>query len=189
MTDMEKLKDSLDFVSDAVRSNQVENGIPSLYFLWGLLIFIGFALADLAPQLTVYYFLVASTAGGLFSWWLGERTARRTGINNSTFGRKYGWHWMVTGIGFLLILATMIAKPNAAGPEQFLLLAGLSYSLAGIHLIRPLLYSGILMLASYLLIILLTPPYAWVLSGLAIGCGLVWTGLVQRARQTNGAAQ
>ncbi|QFT56923.1 hypothetical protein [Microbulbifer sp. THAF38] len=188
MTDVEKLKDSLDFVSDAVRGNEAEGGIPSLYFLWGLLIFIGFASADLAPQITVYYFLVASTAGGLFSWWLGERTARREGINNSSFGRKFGWHWLVTGIGFLLILATMIAKPGVAGPELFLLLGGVSYSLAGIHLIRPLIYSGMLMLACYLLMILLTPPYAWALTGLVIGLGLLWTGLVQRARQTSGAA-
>ncbi len=36
------------------------------------------------------------------------------------------------------------------------------------------------MLASDPLILLLKPPYAWVLTGLVIGFGLLWTGLVQR---------
>ncbi|WKD49633.1 hypothetical protein [Microbulbifer spongiae] len=181
MTDLNNIRDNLDYVSSAVRSGPSRGGIPALYFLWGLLIFIGFTLADFAPQLTGFYFLIVGPAGGLFSWWLGARTGRREGVNDAALGQRYGLHWLVSGAAFLLAFISLISAREAAGPELFLLVAGLSYSLAGVHLERPLLYSGLLMLACYGGMVLISPPYAWTLTGLVVGISLLWAGFAQRA--------
>ncbi|MEW5249479.1 hypothetical protein [Microbulbifer discodermiae] len=190
MTDVDRIKDNLDYVTCAVRNGEVRGGIPALYFLWGPVIFIGFTLVDLAPRFTSIYFLVAGTAGGLFSWWLGTRNERRRGINNTALGRRYGLHWLITGVAFLLAFASMMSGSGWGGPELFLLVAGLSYSLAGVHLDRPLLYSGFLMLACYGVMVLLSPPYAWTLTGVLVGFALVGSGIAQRvANRPSGTAQ
>ncbi|WP_299939719.1 hypothetical protein [uncultured Microbulbifer sp.] len=189
MTDLDNIRDNLDYVSSAVRSGTSRDGIPALYFLWGLLIFIGFALPDLAPRFAAIYWLPASIGGGLVSWWLGERAERRQGINNTAFGRRYGLHWLVSGAAFLLVFISLISGQGEAGPELFLLVAGLSYSLAGVHLERPLLYSGLLMLACYGGMVLISPPYAWTLTGLVVGISLLWAGFAQRTKHNRGDPQ
>ncbi|WP_323846257.1 hypothetical protein [Microbulbifer magnicolonia] len=191
MTDVEKIKENLDYVSSAVRAGDSHGGIPALYFMWGALIAIGFALPDLAPQLAAPYWLIAGIGGGLFSWWWGARNARRQGVNDTALGRRYGLHWTIAGVAFLLCFLPLAAGrlPAETGATNFLLAAGLAYALAGVHLERPLLYSGLLMLAAYGVLVLLSPPYAWTLTGLVAGAGLVWAGLGRRAALRGGSVR
>src|SRR3546814_6953924 len=50
----------------------------------------------------------------------------------------------------------------------FLLVGGLVYALAGVHLERPLLWVGVLMLAAYVVLVLLVPPHLWTVAGVMI---------------------
>lgn len=183
MTDVNKLQSDLDYISNVVRANTSPGGIPALYFLWAVLIAVGFSLPDFAPRFAGIYWLVAGTGGGLFSWWLGACQGRRQGINNRELGRRYGLHWLVSGCAFLLCFLPLVL--GRVAPEQgganFLLVTGIVYALAGVHLERPLLWCGLLMLAAFGAMVLIAPPFTWTLTGIAVGIALCWAGFSRRA--------
>ena len=111
MTHDEQIRHDLDYVAAAVRRQDRPVGTPAIYFLWAILVPIGFALPDFLPHL------------------------------------------------------------------------------AGVHLIRPLLWSGLMMLAAYAALQLLPLPYIWTISGIAIALSLVWAGIVARQARHAGNAQ
>ena len=154
MTHDEQIRHDLDYISAAVRRQEQPVGTPAIYFLWAVLVPVGFALPDFAPQ------------------WAGL-------------------YWLFTGLAVMLSalpLATGKVAPAAAVPT-FMLIAGLAYTLAGVHLIRPLLWSGLMMLAAYAALQLLPLPYIWTISGIAIALSLVWAGIVARQARHAGNAQ
>lgn len=174
----DRLQQDLDYVVAAVRRHDTSLGVPAIYFLWAVLVPVGFALPDLAPGIAGPYWLVAGIGGGLLSWWLAVRDARRSGINDTADGRRHGLHWLVSGIGFLVCwLPVLRGAPIELAVGNFLLVAGLVYALAGVHLERPLLWSGLVMLAAYVVLTVFALPYTWTITGLAIGVSLAWAGL------------
>ena len=191
MTDVNKLQSDLDYISNAVRVDATAGGIPALYFLWALLIAVGFSLPDFAPRLAGVYWLFAGIGGGLFSWWLGARQSRRDGINNTQLGRRYGMHWALVGAAFLLcFLPLMLGRVTPEmGGANFLLVTGIAYGLAGVHLERPLLWCGILMLTAYGILVILMPPYIWTITGITVGIALCWAGFSRRAAIKAGDSQ
>lgn len=187
MTRDEQLQHDLDYIAAVVRRHEQPVGTPSIYFLWALLILVGFALPDFRPKAAGAYWLVAGIGGGLLSMWLGSRDARRSGIKDAELGRRYDYHWLIAGIGFLLCALTIALRqvdPAIIASGNFLLVAGLSYAFAGVHLDRPMLWSGLLMLAAYVVLIVFAPPYTWSITGVVIALSLLWAGLsAQRARK------
>ncbi|GAB2514203.1 hypothetical protein [Microbulbifer agarilyticus] len=191
MTDVSKLQSDLDYVSNAIRDDGSAGGIPALYFLWGTLIAVGFSLPDFAPHIAGVYWLVVGIGGGLFSWWLGARQSRRDGINNAQLAQRYGLHWGLVGAAFLLcFLPLMLGRVTPEmGGANFLLVTGIAYGLAGVHLERPLLWCGILMLVAYGILVTLLPPYIWTITGIAVGLSLYWAGFCRRAAIHASSAQ
>ena len=124
-----------------------------------------FALDEITPQVD---------AAGLFE--LAQLRAE---------GRRHGLHWLITGIAFLICwLPVMRGAPIEAAVGNFLLVAGLAYALAGVHLERPMLWSGLIMLAAYVMLNMFALPYTWTITGIAIGVALAWAGIsVNRSRQ------
>jgi hypothetical protein len=179
MTSAEQLKQDLDFVATAVRRHDLPVGVPAIYFLWAAIVLVGFALPDLAPHLAGPFWVIAGIGGGLLSWWLGARHARRSGINDTALGKRMGQHWLLGGVAFVLAALPVVTGrvDIGVGVSYFLLLTGLLYALAGIHLIRPLLWSGLLMLAAYAVLVLFSPPYAWTFTGVTIALSLAWAGV------------
>jgi len=192
MTSAEQLKQDLDFVASAIRRHERPLGPPAIWFLWALLVPVGFALPDFAPRSAGAYWFFAGIGGGLASWWLGQREARRRGVQDAALSRRIGLHWIIAGIGFVLCglpLMTGRVEPAAAVPS-YMLVAGLVYALAGVHLLRPMLWIGVLMLASYAVLVVAAPPYAWTITGVLIAVGLAWAGVAARAQAARaGAAQ
>jgi hypothetical protein len=183
---VEQLKQDLGYVAAAVSRHDQVVGIPSLYFLWSVLILVGYALPDLAPQIAGPYWIVACIGGGLLSWWLAERDDRRRGVRDREQGRRWGLHWLVGGIAFFLTaLPMMLGRvPAAQGATQFVFITGLLYALLGVHLLRPLLWCGLLMLAAYAIMTVLMPPHVWTISGVIIAAALCWSGFfAMRARR------
>ncbi|MFP7722995.1 hypothetical protein [Lysobacter sp. A3-1-A15] len=186
----QRIQQDLDYVATAVRRHDQPLGVPAIYFLWAVLVPVGFALPDFAPRIAGPYWLVAGFGGGLLSWWLGARDARRTGINDTTDGWRHGLHWLVGGLGFLLCtLPGIVGRiPFSEAVPNFLLVAGLVYALAGVHLERPLLWSGLVMLAAFAVLTVFALPYTWTMTGVAIGLSLAWAGWsAQRAAATDPA--
>lgn len=184
MTKTEQLQQDLDYIAGAVRRRDRPVGVPAIYFLWAAVILVGFALPDFAPRQMGAYWLVCGFGGGLLSWWLGARADRRSGIRDRELGRRYGLHWSIGGIAFVLTLLPLLLGrvPPQQGGAGFLFTTGLLYALAGVHLERRLLWPGLLMLAGYAVMTVFAPPYAWTISGVAISLSLLWGGLsAQRA--------
>ncbi len=181
MTSTDRLRQDLDYVANAVRHNDRPSGIPAIYFMWAAIVVVGFALPDFAPQFASLFWLVFGIGGGLASWWLGAREDRRTGQNDAELGRRWGYHWLVGGVGFLICWLPVLGGASietVAG--NFLLVAGLTYALAGVHLERPLLWSGLLMLAAFAVLSVFALPYTWTFTGVMIGLSLAWAGLATR---------
>lgn len=190
MSTADQIKQDLDYVASAVRRQDQDSGIPVIYYLWAGIVLVGFALPDFAPRAAYAFWLAAGIGGGLLSWWLAERDARRTGINDVAMGRRHGMHWLVAGAAFVVAALPMLtgAAPAGIAVANFLLVAGLAYALAGVHLQRPLLWSGLVMLAAYAVLVVFAPPYAWTITGAAVAAALAWAGLsTQRGRNAGGA--
>ena len=52
MTTNDNLRQDLAFVASAVRRHERAAGVPSIYFLWAVIVAVGFALPDFAPHLS-----------------------------------------------------------------------------------------------------------------------------------------
>ena len=182
MTTADQIKQDLDYVASAVRFHDRPAGVPAIYFLWACIIPVGFALPDLAPRYAGPVWLVASLGGGLLSWWLAARHERACGIRDAALGRRHGYHWLVGGFAFLLCALPLFAgrADVDATVSSFLLVTGLMYALAGIHLDRGMLGSGLMMMTAYAVMVLFQPPYTWTITGLAIGLALAWAGVGSR---------
>lgn len=189
MTDTERLQQDLDYVAGAVRRRDRPVGVPAFYFLWAAIIAVGFALPDLAPERAGAFWLVAGSVGGGLSWWLGARAGRRSGINDRELGVRYGLHWGIGGVAFLLTFLPLLLGrvPAQQGGAQFLFTTGLLYALAGVHLERGLLWSGLLMLAAYAVLTVFALPYTWSITGIVIALVLTWAGLSARRAIAGGA--
>lgn len=185
MATNDSIRDDLDYVASAVRRQDNRSGVPAIYFLWASIVLVGFALPDFAPRVAGPFWFVAGIGGGLLSVWLGARAERKLGINDRALGRRYGWHWMIGGVGFFLSALPMIVGrvSPAMGTTSFLLVGGIIYALAGVHLERPLLWSGVLMLAAYVVMVIFAPPYVWTITGVLIALSLGWAGWAATRRQ------
>lgn len=189
MTRNEQLQQDLDYIAGAVRRRDRPVGVPAIYFLWAAIIAVGFALPDLAPERAGWFWLIAGIGGGGLSWWLGARAERRSGINDRELGLRHGLHWGIGGIAFLLTFVPLLLGrvPVQQGGAQFLFTTGLLYALAGVHLERGLLWSGLLMLAAYAVLTVFALPYAWTITGIVIALALTWAGLSARREIAAGA--
>lgn len=184
MTTVDRVKEDLSYVASVVRQQDRDDGLPVIYFLWAVLVPIGFALPDFAPRWAGWYWLIVGPIGGLLSWWIGTRHSERTGINDIELGRRWGYHWLVAGAAFILIMLPIFtgktAAPSAAA--NILLVVGLAYALAGVHLERPLLWSGLLMFGGYLALSVLDLPYVWTTTGVVVAAALILAGVTRQHR-------
>lgn len=181
MPEVDRLKEDLDYVASAVREADHRTGVPLIYFLWAGIVLAGFTLPDVAPPAAGPFWLVASPAGGVLSWVLGARAARRSGWSDAERGRRYALHWLIAGVAFLLCSLPLIFGTAAKGRfdvSSYMLVTGIAYALAGVHLERPLLWVGLLMLIAYAVIVVASPPYAWTITGVVIALALAWAGVI-----------
>lgn len=169
------LNDDIAFVREAIRKMERQCGFPVIYFLWAVLIPIGFALPDFAPEWTGLYWLIAAPAGGVASWLIGWISSRRRGYVDYKLGRRYGLHWAVMGLGFALAALpgiTGMVSGSVMG-AYLLLLAGSGYLLAAVHHDGGLAPSGLIMLAGFTILVMIDRPYVWTMTGLMVSVALV----------------
>lgn len=191
MVDTQQLQQDLDYVRAAVRRREQPVGVPAIYAFWALAVLIGFASADFMPRVTGLYWFVVGIGGGLLSWWLGARDSRRRGVRDAALGRRYGLHWALGGVAYVLTaLPLFIHQPvaSAAAAAPFLLTTGIVYGLAGVHLDRPLLWAGLVALAGYVALVLFALPYAWTITGALIAACLAISAVATARARAAGAA-
>jgi len=186
MANLNELREDLDFVASAVHRGQGRS-VPAILGLWAVLVPIGFALADFAPNWCAPYWLVAGILGGIASGLIGRAAGNRRGLRDAALNRRQGLHWLTMGAAYLLFgasVGTGHMDPQTTVPI-WLLLSALAYTLAGIHLHRDnaFLPSGIIMFLGYIALVWLPLPYVWTTTGLIASASLI----VAAARSTRAA--
>ena len=177
MSNANQVRDDLNYVANTLRRHDPNAGDFPIYILWAILAPVGFAFTDFFPHYTYVYWLVAGIGGGLLSFWIGRQASLKRGIQDKELGLRHGLHWSIGGVAFVLsILPLVLGKTtwSVAAPTM-ILIAGLLYSLAGIHLTRGLLAPGFAMFASYVALYLLPVPYIWTLCGVIISLALFYS--------------
>lgn len=171
-----RMQEDLQYVRDVVRRSEVSATPRAIWYLWAAIGLVGFALVDLAPERVPLYWMVTAPAGFLASAWLGWRHGRALGQQSWREGRAHVLHWaaLLVGVFLLVPLAASGALPGATLAQVILLLVGLGYVLAGVHLVRPLLWVGLLMVAGYGALFFVE-RYAWTAIGVLVALALVLT--------------
>ena len=185
MTTGDRVREDLQYVTGAVRRAERDDGPANIYLMWAVLIAIGFALPDFRPQWSGPYWLIAGPGGAAASAWLGKRHSERCGIRDADFFRRWTYHWLLGGfMGWLLVfMPVATGRIDApAGVANLLLVLGLTYVLAGVHLQRPLLWSGIIMWAGYAALSMFDLPYVWTTTGLIVAASMLLAALTARTR-------
>jgi len=181
MPAIEQVREDLDYVANAVRREEADRGPPAVYVLWAVIVAIGFALPDFAPRHAGWYWLIVGPAGGIASWLLGRRQGIIDGVHDAALARRYAYDWLVAGAAFILVFVPAMAgaiQPTAAA-VNVLLVGGVAYALAGVHLERPLLWSGLLMFGGYVALSLLALPYVWTATGIIVAASLAIAAVVR----------
>lgn len=183
MTELTQMADDVRYVKGVVERSPEGRSPASIYFLWAVLVLVGFSLNDFQPEIVGTYWLVAGIGGFLLSAFLGRRAAGSSGAVSRRWGMRQGMHWLT-----LLASLALSALPVLVGrwtwddfAVQALLVIGVVYFLAGVHLDRPLLGVGAALLVGYPLV-LLAPGPAWTLTGILVAVALVAAGVWTRSQ-------
>lgn len=179
MSQIKHLESDLGYVRDALRKSGHHASPPAIYFLWAVIIAVGFPLADFAQQYVGVFWTVAGPVGGVVSWILGWRHSVKHGQVSRALGVRYGLHWLGTMVAIFLVVPLGVTGSIAwsAAHRLILLIIALGYFLAGVHLERPLLWIGVLMVLGYLLLFTVS-AYGWTIVGALVAVALVATPLV-----------
>lgn len=183
METSKQLNDDLEYLGGVLRKSARGTSPMAVYVLWAAIVLVGFPLVDLAPRWVGIFWSIAGPLGGLASAALGFRYAKKIGQFSREEGIRHGLHWGA------LLLAILLAVPlgvtGAVGwpvlSRIFLLIIGLVYFLAGVHLERPLIWAGLLMMAGYGALFFL-PAYGWTMTGILVAAGLLLSGFFERRR-------
>jgi len=176
--DQDQVKSDLRFVRAVVEGTDREGSPAAIYFLWAVVVLIGFSLADFYETWVATYWGIAGPAGFLTSVALGWRHARRSGQISAAAGRRHLLHWggMLAAIFLAALMPlTGLLPGDAIGPAILLILA-LGYFEAGVHLDRTFLWVGLLMAGGYVSVILVD-AYAWTVVGLVVATALTVAGM------------
>jgi len=187
MTDS-RIESDLDYVRDVVDRSERSTSPSSIYWLWAIIVLVGFPLADFAPRFVGLYWTIMGPLGGIASGILGYRFSRQLGQLNRKTGIRHALHW-----GSMMVVIFAAVGMGIAGTVAWteihrviLLILSLSYFLAGVHLDPPMLWIGLLMFAAYFAMFFLS-AYAWTIVGIVVAAGMMVaavTGGSGRGRQS-----
>ena len=184
MTDEHRFRDDLSYVRSVLRRAEATRNPASLYFLWSVLSFFGYAIIDFRPEATGLYWAIAGPLGGVASAFLGSRAARQSGQISDRDGWKDAAHWSAMMFAALLLvpLVTTGRLETDDIPRVILLILALTYWSAGLWQDRRFLALGVVMAALYLFTIYAAAlPYLWTITGAILGASLAVGGIFAAA--------
>lgn len=161
----------------------------SIAVLWAGICGVGFVLNDIAPASTGLYWAIASPAGFLLSCWLGYRTSRAGGELDRREGMRWAMHFGTLLLA-VFVAAVGVVLGGFSGSQMgaiALLLCGVVFLLAGVHLARALAWVGVLSLAG-VPTVLLVDRWRWTLVGVFVAAAFLAVAFTGRRRTRDGAA-
>jgi hypothetical protein len=189
MSDVQQLRDDLNFVRSAVaRRERMDTGPALTLYIWAAYVLIGYTLIDIRLSLAGPFFGIGGFVGGALSWWIGRRYSDKTGERDQATAMKGLLHF---GGG---IFAAMFASSALAvfieplrglqGSQVFVVMIGLVYFLWGVHYQRYFMLLGLVVMAGGVVVGQIH-PFGWTLLGIVIALGLVLPTLVPWNRLTS----
>jgi len=185
MTDDRQFRDDLSYVRSVVRRAEGVHNPASIYFLWAVISFFGYAIIDFRPAATGFYWMIAGPLGGVASAVLGARAARRSGQISDRDGWKDLAHWGAMLFAALLLVPLVTTGRLATDdiPRIILLILALTYWSGGLRQDRRLLPLGVVMAGLYLFTIFGSRlPYLWTITGAILSASLAAAGVFAAAR-------
>jgi hypothetical protein len=188
MSETNRIDNDLRYVRGLVSESDRGPSPTAIYMMWAAICLAGFPLADFAPQYVGLFWMIAGPLGGLASFVLGWRHSVRMGQMRRDVGVRHGLHWTGMMVAIFLVVPLGVTETITwnAVHRVILLLLTLSYFLAGVHLDRPLLWVGVLMVAAYVALFFIN-AYQWTIVGVAVAVALAVAGLAggkKRVRET-----
>ena len=171
-----RAEEDLGYVREVVQRSERDDTPRAIWYLWAAIGGVGFALIDFRPQSVGLFWAVAAPLGFVASIWLGWRHGRALGQESRREGRAHMLHWGGMG-GAIALLVFFAARGHLAGEEiaqAILLVVGLGYFLAGVHMAQPLLWVGLLLAISFLAVEFID-GYVWTAVGVVLALALVIT--------------
>jgi hypothetical protein len=191
MTDNKQAHDDLSYVQSVVHRAEYTAGNPAtIYFVWAVITFFGFAIIDVAPEKTGPYWMIAGPLGGLLSAVLGNRAGRAMGQFSHREGRLQAMHWcgLMVAVGLIVPLAMTHVIALDDFPRLVLLVAALSYYTAGVHVDRRLIPVSLVLAGCYLLTVFIRDlPHLWTVTATIAAASLTVAGLFAAARSRRAA--
>ena len=184
MTESQQLHDDLRFVRRAVARRGAQERTPcAIPWLWGVFILVSFAMLDFNLRAAFLLFAVGAPLLGVASGFIGAMHGRRVGEVDHRSGRVHALHWGTIFLGMLALVA-LAAKQRVTGEgvgQVATLIVGIVYFLAGVHLDRRWMPSGLVLILGSAAITFV-PRYPWTVLGVVVSLAVVLpTFLPQRS--------
>ena len=181
--------DDLSYVKRALDRDRSAPFPASIAVLWAGICGVGFVLNDIAPASTGLYWAIAAPAGFLLSCWLGYHSGRAGGELDRREGRRWALHFGTLLLA-VLVAAVAVALGGFTGSQMgavALLLCGVVFLLAGVHLARQLAWVGVLSLAGVPAVLLLD-RWRWTLVGAFVAAAFLAVAFTGGRRTRDGGA-
>jgi hypothetical protein len=188
MSETKRVEEEIRYVRGLVSESDRGTAPASIYLMWAAICLVGFPLVDFAPRYVGLFWTFAGPIGAIASMILGWRHSARMGQLRRDVGIRHGLHWAGTLVAVFLVvpLGTSGTVEWSVAHRVILLILAFSYFLAGVHLERPILWVGLLMIAAYVALFFIA-AYEWTIVGVAVAVALVVAGFAggkRRVRET-----
>jgi hypothetical protein len=189
MTDEKQIRDDLSYVRTIVQRAERMDSSASVYFLWAVITFFGYAIIDYEPEMTGFYWMIAGPVGGVLSAILATLSGRRSGQVTEGWADMLHWTGLMVAV---LLLVPLVATARLAVedlPRIILLLVAYGYWTAGVHVDRRMLPVAAVTAALFVLTVFARDlPFLWTITAAGLAASLTAAGLFAAARARRPAA-
>src|SRR5437660_2864352 len=157
------VREDLQFVRSVVERGEHQEGPTAVYWIWGVVTFIGFAMNDFAPRWDGLYWAVVGPLAGVATWLVVRRMLHRFGVADRKESVREWLQWVAMAV-VIVLLAFDAGRGKIGGAvmgQLVLLVVGYTYFLTYVRRgDRVMLIAGLLMMAGFVALMFVT-NYVW----------------------------
>jgi hypothetical protein len=186
MTQSDQIRDDIHFVRQVVaRRDDLPRSFTPGYYIWAVYVLVGYCLLDVNIRWANWFFLLAWFPAGAATGIARRYWSRKYGEQNEALGRKAKIHFMYGGLlSVAAVIGLACCVPSFRGPvagQVVVILFGMVYFLAGVHLDRSFLWLGPVLIVGGV-VVGLVPHYGWSALGAVIAAGLCAAAIIGSRR-------
>jgi hypothetical protein len=191
MTDADRIRNDLIFVRAAVaRRDATPLRFTTPYYFWAVYVLIGYALLDHNPVWANWFFSLAWIPVVVASGIAEHFWKARQGETDREADRNITRHFFYGGVlAVAAVIGLACCNPSFRGPvtgQVMVILFGIIYFLAGVHLDPSFLWLGPVLIAGGVAVGFV-PHHGWTALGVVIAGGLCAAAMINARRQRRSA--